>query len=632
VIIYAPGLDGPFLLDDNPNITKNEQVAITSLHFDQINQAWNASPLDFPHNRPLSMLTFGINHALCGFDPFWFKTTNLVIHLLCAFGLFFLTHYAGRLYSIVHQVPISDNRLNWWGLLATSIWLMHPLNLSPVLYVVQRMASLTTLFMILGMLAYCWARKRLLLGHGGKLIILVSVPVFTGLAFLSKENGAILPGYLFVMELCLFRFKCDKKIDQRFLQTFFLLTVILPAIVIMAFILFNPNWIVGGYSRRQFTLLERLLTESRVLWLYLQMVFTPAISLFGLYHDDFVISRGLLEPSTTLLAIAGLAGMLLLALVGIKKTPILSFGILFFLAGHSIESTIIPLELIYEHRNYLPDFALFFTLAYYLTATPKQRWQVYTTGIISIAFLGICSITTALRAQDWSSEPSMMIAEAKHHPNSPRANFRLGQLLISQLKNSQDLDKIYQLARSLFEKAVSLNPRNADGLFALIVLNLHAGKPLESHWIEELKYRLEHIPYDPQNITTAQFSYLVKWQISGGRELTRDDMLSIFDAVLRNPKLDKFAAAGIHSALRAYYHLVLQEPEPAIEHARLAVRHWPERWHYQQRLIELLVETGSLDEATAQLEKARQADKNGVNIGKANDLELMITTTYPQEQ
>lgn len=630
--IYAPGLNGPFVFDDIHNITKNRQVAITGFGLDQLYQAWNASIHNFPHSRPLSMLTFGINHALVGFDPFWFKATNLLIHLLCGLGLFVLTRDAGRLFARIRGIQLSDNRLEWWALLVTSLWILHPLNLSPALYVVQRMASLSALFVILGMIVYTRARTQILDGKGGILLVLLAVPILTGLAFLSKENGALLPGLLFAMEITLFQFKTANKGSQRFLQLFFLLTVILPAIAVLLFLMLNPNWVTGGYSRRQFNLSERLLTESRVIWFYLRMLFMPNITQLGLFHDDFIISKGLTEPPITLLALGGLSGLLLLALAGLKKIPILSFGILFFLIGHSLESSIIPLELIHEHRNYLSDFGLLFALTYYLTKIPQQRWQINTAGIISIAFLGVCSITTTLRAQDWSSEISMMLAEVVHHPDSPRANFRVGQLLISTLQKSRDPEKTYELAHYHLEKTVALNPRNADGLFALIVLNLHAKKPIEQRWLNELKYRLEYIPYDPQNVTTSQFSYLVKWQLSGGREISREDMLGIFEAVLRNPKMDNFATAGIHSALRAYYHRVLKETEPALRHARLAVTHWPQNWRHQQSLIGLLVETGRLDEAKAQLEKARQADKNGVNIDKAKELEQLILSTRSIKQ
>ena len=79
--LYAKGLDGPFLFDDHIHITQNNWVKIESLGWPDLAQAWNSSFSNFPSDRPLSQLTFGINHALNGLDPWAFKTTNLAIHL-----------------------------------------------------------------------------------------------------------------------------------------------------------------------------------------------------------------------------------------------------------------------------------------------------------------------------------------------------------------------------------------------------------------------------------------------------------------------------------------------------------------------------------------------------------------------
>ena len=81
-IVYARGLNGPFLFDDLIHITQNQWVKIDSLSWPNLVRAWNSSFNAFPDNRPLAQLTFGVNHALAGLSPWAFKATNLGIHLL----------------------------------------------------------------------------------------------------------------------------------------------------------------------------------------------------------------------------------------------------------------------------------------------------------------------------------------------------------------------------------------------------------------------------------------------------------------------------------------------------------------------------------------------------------------------
>ncbi len=629
---YYPGLSGAFMFDDIVHVSKNKLVAITGLAPDQLLQAWNSSPFGFPESRPLSMLTFGLNHVFSGFDPFWFKATNLLIHLLCGMGLFQLTRMMAGLHGRIRGVPLPERHINGWALLTAGIWLLHPLNLSPVLYVVQRMTSLSALFVILGMITYVRARMRLLEGTGGLAALLLAVPAFGVLAFLCKENGALLPGFLFVMEITLFRFKTATAPARRLLQLYFLLGVVIPAVAAVVFLLLNPEWLMGGYAKRPFNLSERLMTEARALWFYLRMILMPDNAALGFYHDDFPISRGLLDPPTTVAAIAGLMALLLAVAWGLKRAPVLAFGILFFLTGHSIESSVIALEPVYEHRNYLPDFGLFFMLAYAMTCVFQKRPQVIGAALAGLVFMAVGGLKTALRAQDWSNEAAMALTEAEHHPDSPRANFRAGQLLVSLINSSKDPEQVYRLARHYLERTVELNSNNADGLFGLIVLNLHAGKPVEQSWLDELKRRLEQAPYDPQNITTSQFSYLVRWHLTDGPKLPPEEILGIFDAVLHNPTLDAYARAGIHAALRLYYHKVLNDLGAALEHGRKAVEAWPQRWYYQDRLIRLLLKMGKYDEAAEQLRRAREADVNRLHAAKARELEQLIQSTMQKKE
>ena len=637
VVVYWPGLSGAFMFDDAAHVKDNAVVAIQDLSPSSLLQAWNSSPFKFPHSRPLAMLSFGISHALAGMDPFWFKVGNLLVHLLCGVAVFVLVRLIGVVYErtraeIPPGPPLSKGGENktweWTALLVTALWLLQPLNLSPVLYIVQRMTSLSTLFVLLGLIGYLAGRRRMLEGRNGLGLILAGLLVCGPLAFLAKENGILLPGFLFVLELTLFRFRAPGRRDRRFLHGFFAVTIGLPIAVGAVYLIQHPGWLSGGYGTREFTLEERVLTEARVIWFYIQMLFVPDNAALGFYHDDIRISKSLFDPPTTWLAIMGLAALLLVSLLALRRAPMLAFAILFFLIGHSIESTVFPLELVYEHRNYLPSLGPLLALGYYLTAAPFARRFRLAHGSVAIMFVVLFATTTALRAQTWGNETVFYLAEAQHHPDSPRANFRVGQMLISALPSSKDPARLYRLARYHMGRAVALNPRNSDGLFGLIVLNLHAGVPVPKAWLDELKHRLEFVPFSPEHVTTSQFSYLVRWHMADPKaRLSKEDMLGIFDAVLRNPTLDKYGKAGILSALRAYYQHVLKEPETALGYARQAARTWPERWSYQDRLVRLLAATGRQTEAYQALDHAAEFDPEGIHAAEAAALRALIADT-----
>ena len=111
-----------------------------------------------------------------------------------------------------------------------------------------------------------------------------------------------------------------------------------------------------------FTMTERLLTEMRVLVYYMSQLFYPVPTRLSIDHD-IVISTSLIHPWTTLPAGLFLIALTITGVVVLEKHPLIGFSILFFLINHVIESSIIPLELIFEHRNYLPSFFMFVPVA-----------------------------------------------------------------------------------------------------------------------------------------------------------------------------------------------------------------------------------------------------------------------------
>ncbi len=622
LLIYWPGLQGDFFFDDKAHIVKNELVTITSLGPADLWRAWHSSPFEFPHSRPLAMLSFGVNHALSGMSPFAFKATNLLLHVLIGLVVFTTARRTGALFLALEGRPVAKA---WgWAWLATALWLLHPMNVSTVLYTVQRMTQLSALLVLLGLLVYVIGRQRLTDGNrSGWLWVGVS-PLFAGLGLLAKENAILLPVLLLVTEWTLFRWRGLSAATARGLKLFFLLVAVIPAVGVLAYVAFNPGVVTSGYSTRPFSPGERLLTEARVLWFYVRLLAVPDIASLGFYHDDIAISRGLLTPWTTLPAVAALIGAALGAVLLRRRLPLLAFAVLFFLAGHALESTVLPLELAFEHRNYLPYFGPILALAFLPTAVTTAASTRRILWVAAAGTLLVFAGVTATRSQHWSATARLAAAEVRHHPLSTRANFQYAQIAMTGLEDPARREDAYALAGEHFRRAATLDPNNVDGLFGLLVLELYMGRLPDDALVASIVERLRRISFSPLNVAMGQFSYLVEWHLTAEPKMPREQLLPLFEAPLANPTLRAQPRAAIYNVLRAYHHRVLGEIEPALDYGRLAVQTWPANWVYWDRLVKLLAAAGRWDDARRTLADATAADKGRIHAAEARELERLI--------
>lgn len=312
-LVYNPGLEGDFLLDDQGTVTNNQNLNITSLNISNLYQAALSSDAG-PLKRPISMLSLAIDNHIHGANPYYFKLTNLLIHLLNGLVIFILSWLLIDAYLKSKNLSISKERIYWVAFFTTAAWLAHPLNLTSVLYVSQRMNSLAALFTFAGLALYIYGRSKAKTQQSSILIIASAFILCWPLASLSKENGALLPLFLLIVEVTIFQFKTSTPLALLSLKATYLLTVALPAIALICFIALNPEWLTKGYISRDFTLYERILTQSRALWFYIGLSLFPRNSAMGIYHDDFQVSEGLLNPITTIFSIGGLAVIIIAAI------------------------------------------------------------------------------------------------------------------------------------------------------------------------------------------------------------------------------------------------------------------------------------------------------------------------------
>jgi len=290
-------------------------------------------------------------------NPLGYHIVNFAIHYATAVSLFFL------ILNLLRLPVLKENHVkSAWptAALATLLWASHPIQVNAVTYIVQRMAALAGLFTVLAL--YCYLKARLahlaaIAGTGRDKHGWYAAALLAGLAAIGcKENAAMLPFSLLLLESTLIQPAGERGYTRRLVWIGVPATLILLLLVIC---LGGLDAALGGYSNRPFSLAERLLTQPRILFFYIGQLLHPSGAPFTLLHD-IEVSTSLFTPWTTLPAIGLLGAGIVLLFTGSRKWPLLSFSYLFFLLNHAIEGSVLPLELMFEHRNYLP--ALFFFL------------------------------------------------------------------------------------------------------------------------------------------------------------------------------------------------------------------------------------------------------------------------------
>lgn len=345
-----------------------------------------------PLGRPLSLVSFLLNAPAWPDAPGDFFYVNTLLHLINGLLVAWLALLIAR------NFPKALPQAEWFAVLVAAIWMLHPVWTYVVLHAVQRMAILSTTFSLLGLIAYLKARAFLdRQPRHAMFLMLASLAVGTALAVLSKENGILLPLLAATLEWLL-RSNSGSKLAPESSRT---LAVLWRHWLVVLFWL--PGLLLFGYmlhiwpgfdvtpGTRDFTAGQRLITESRVLWQYLFNLAMPRTLRISPFYDDYAISQDVLTPISTLAAIAAWLAVAFAGWHWRKRFPIFFFGIAWYLVGHSLESTGVPLEIYFEHRNYLPSIGVLICAVYLLwqlpTAIEKLRWAIAAGYLLLLTFI-----------------------------------------------------------------------------------------------------------------------------------------------------------------------------------------------------------------------------------------------------
>ena len=453
---YANSFSAAWQLDDKPNIVNNTYLHLDSMHPHKlVNTLFtdheNPGRLSNKMYRPVPSLSFALNWYVGQDRVFGYHLVNTAIHALTAFFLFLFNLH---LLETPKLRAKSTGKPVFIALLASLLWAVHPIQTQAVTYIVQRMAQLAALFYMLGLYAYL--KARLSAETNKRMAWLIACAVFYLLGVHSKPNAAMLPMALVLVEMLFFQNLADNRIRKRFMWGAAMVAVLIAVLGAALFLSGEPFSFLDMYHARTFSLIERLMTQPRVVLFYLSQILLPLPSRFSIAHD-VIVSTGWLTPWATLPSALMVIVLVGFAVTQMVKRPLLAFAILFYFLNHIIESSVIALEMIFEHRNYLPSFFLSLPLAALLGhwwQNHLRRYRVAQVSVVAVSLLlvTLLSVSTVVRNRVWQDETTLWMDAASKAPNHSRPLHVLG-VNLAWGKISSHSDR-HAMALQLFEDAL----------------------------------------------------------------------------------------------------------------------------------------------------------------------------------
>ncbi len=413
--IYWVGLTGPFLLDDTPNLLVISQLPANPTLADILYLA--STGFAGILGRSVSVFSFLLQHESWP-NPYNFKFVNLLLHLLNGCLL--------TLCCIAISKQWRQQAVSGFAFLSLSfIWLAHPIQVSTVLYVVQRMTLLSTMFSLMAILAYLAGRQLIHQERlkSGLFVMVAGLTLFTALAVISKENGVLVFLYVLVLEFTLFADAEQAAVLRKFRRVLLTVTIVVG---LLGLLLTMPSTL-EGYELKPFSFQERVLTQFPVLLIYIANIALLMPNYFGVFHDDLATAQGPL----LWISMVMIVGLIALAFIKRRQWPLFAFAVLWFFAGHALESTFLPLEYYFEHRNYLPLLGPVFAVVIYFNDILPRLQSVHRNTVLVVLTIALLfmSFITVRQTTLWGNGLEQAIAAAEQHPYSPRAQFNLVEKL-----------------------------------------------------------------------------------------------------------------------------------------------------------------------------------------------------------
>ncbi len=484
---YLPTLGHTFTFDDLPNITEVENIRMETIDRDSLRRAvYGRSP-----TRPVANLSFAMNYYLAKYDVRWYRATNIAIHTANALLVYWFVLLLYRVMrrsssdSIEVAPSIDDGDVSSAPIFiagaTAAIWAMHPIQTQSVIYIVQRMNSLAVLFYLLALCCYLHARLAgnlpVRLGCGGAALIAFL------LALGCKQHAAMLPLCIVMIEWTFFG-----GANMRWLKKnlpYCVAAVICIVVVAFVYIDGNPlDRIARSYNLREFTMTERVLTQFRVVVFYLSLLFYPHPGRFNMDHH-FVFSTSAWSPIGTGPSILLITAMWIFLIWSRRRYRLIAFCLAWFFLHLAMESSVIGLELAFEHRTYLPSVGIVLLLVSVLTAGIGRPTQRHT--LVACGLCVMLAAATAVRGKVWKTSYTLWQDCVTKSPNKARPLYSFGAELAKGGK--------YEEAIALYNRAIEASPTMPKAHDNLGLALVEVGR------IEEgIEHHREAIRLDPKYI------------------------------------------------------------------------------------------------------------------------------------
>jgi tetratricopeptide (TPR) repeat protein len=453
------------VFDDIPQIQQNDKIRLASLSLDGLRRAALESSV---RGRPVSYITLALNYWWGEYDVVGYRVVNIAIHVVNAwlvYAFVFLTIRQYRATAGDAAGWVNDAQTRWMALLSASLFAFHPIQIQSVTYIVQRMNSLATLFYLAALLLYIVGRHRSGWGLRGSLWL--AGLVFWLISLGCKQITITLPAVVLMYEWYFFQ-----NLSRRWLRVgLWMGGAVLVLLAVVTLLQFSAvGQVFNAYRGREFTLIERLMTQPRVLGVYAGLTLWPMPSRFNLLHE-MAFSKNLLSPWTTLPALAGLLAYAALGVVMARYQRLVSFCLLWPLIHLAVESSILPIELIYEHRMYLPmvgpAMLAAWCLARLLLERPaSDRWILF---VVLVALLGTA---THFRNRVWNDPVLFWSDVVEKSPRNVRAYVNRASAYVDRSDLRRALED--------YNAAYAINPTNDAALLGRGLALVKSGKPADA--------------------------------------------------------------------------------------------------------------------------------------------------------
>nr|WVJ85328.1 hypothetical protein VDP59_005370 [Xanthomonas campestris pv. campestris] len=581
VLLMWAGAHGGFIFDDYGNIVFNQKVHLQQWDMPSLKVALLA--YGGPISRPLVTFSFALNYWFGGLDPFGFKVVNLLLHSINAIlVLFFLQLLFERVW-----VGAARRRIKTAAAISALTWAIHPIQVSSVLYVVQRMEIMAAAFVLIALILYLQGRARMLRGERGWFLLVLS-SLATGGGLLCKESAVLAPLYTLGLELCILRFRADQPRDRRLLLVFYSLAGVV-ALLLMLWAIPDAE---AAYVSRNFSMLEKVLTQLRILPMYLGQIFWPSSSSLVFYYDWIEPSSSLLIPSTTWLGGLFLLTLTVSAAMLRRIRPLYAFGVFFFLAAHSLTSSFIALDLAFEHRNYIALLGVVIAVCDIVRLVLAKISASVLTALVT-AVLILLGTATTIRALTWSNPIVLANSLAKDAPESPRAAYTLGVLMIRN--SGGDAGSIaYGLGMMHLMRASEMRFASPLPMQAMIIVHAKTGQPVPDEWWQALMKKFAERSMGAQE--QSAYGTLISERIAG-LPLSDVRLQELSELVVRQrPDLKE-----LHLYYADFARARLKDRELATQEYRKAIALTPpkQRLAFVEQVMSNLVSEGDPDMAMA---------------------------------